>query len=149
MQVGILLNNIGNNQAAYMAINHANAIHRFKLGHVIELYIKNLTQPVVRPMCMVNSIDKGALVKDVLISTDLCTCKYMNNMIAEHKLFYIFDLEWLRHEVDYIETIKMLNNTRLLCGSKEHQEAIQKYCGLESKVIESFNLQRILNECIR
>lgn len=148
MQVGILLNNIGNNQPAYMAINHANTIHKFKLGHVIELYYQQISQPVVRPMCMVNTIDKATLVKDLVIATDLYNCKYLSTMTAKHKLCYLFDLEWLRHEIDYIDTFKMLRKTNLICGSKEHQEAIKKYCGVESKVIESFNLQRIINECI-
>lgn len=148
MQIGILLNNIGNNQSAYMAINHANAIHRFKLGHIIELYYQHISQPVVRPMCMVNTIDKATLVKDMVIATDLCTCKYLSSMTAKRKLFYLFDLEWLRYEVDYIDTIKMLRNTNIICGSKEHQEAIKKYCGVEAKIIESFNLQRIINEHI-
>lgn len=145
MQVGILLNNIGNNQAAFMAINHANTIHRFKMGHVIELYYQHISQPVVRPMCMVNTIDKATLVKDVVIATDLCNCKYLDAMTAKYKFFYLFDPEWLRYKTDYISTLKMLNNTNVICGSKEHAEVIQKYCGKEAKVIESFNVMRILN----
>lgn len=151
MHVGILLNNIGNNQIAYFAINHANNLHLTNSGHLIELYFENFSQPVTRPFCLINSIDKMILVRDTVIATDLTTLSYLKASTAKTKVLYLSDLEWIRRKIDVIQTIRNLNNQeiKIIARSKEHSEAIEIFCGRKPDfIVDDFNLQEII-KCLK
>lgn len=147
MHIGILLNNIGNNQAAFMLINHINSIHFSTNEHVIELYYQEYSQPVTRVFCLINNIDRMISIRDTVIATDLNTLSYLKASTAKTKILYLNDLEWLRYKVDYVSSIRNLNNKDLIliARSKEHAEAIEIFSGRKPDyIIENFNLQEII-----
>lgn len=147
-QVGIGLHSLENHQKVFEAINFANTVNSTDL-YSVSFFCYELINPVIDVMGAVDMIDNLTLVRDLVIVTDIQTCKILPECRATHKVLYLYDLEWLRKPSDYIENIKILKNNLVITRSKEYADIIHNYCGVSAYVVENFNIAGIANVCER
>jgi hypothetical protein len=80
----------------------------------------------------------------ILISTTIDNTILLSKAaINATKLFYVWDLEWLRDKKDYVYNMQAFRNPQiqLMARSKDHAQAIEKYCNRQvSIVLPNFNL---------
>ena len=72
----------------------------------------------------------------------------LKSFSPERKIFYVWDLEWLRqHGKEFENTVKAFtdNSITLIARSKEHALAIENYCNIKIEhVIENFNIKKLI-----
>ena len=109
--IGIVLNHLGASQLAYLAIHNANTINK-KGEHELLLFFKTMVQPclVVQAACM--HIAELYSFTGTIISTDIdSNITVINIPTACKKVFYVWDLEWLRDHKDYkYNMVSLLKN---------------------------------------
>ncbi len=63
------------------------------------------------------------------------------------KFLYLLDLEWLRHENDFHENMKILRDPSLTLVARglDHADAIENYCNIRPKyILQDWNAPKIL-----
>ena len=72
----------------------------------------------------------------------------LKSFSPERKIFYVWDLEWLRrHGKEFENTVKAFTDSEvtLIARSKEHALAIENYCNTKIKhIVEDFNIKKLI-----
>jgi len=141
MKVGVVLNDLGASQSAFMAISFANTLLVNNLLTDITLFFCTNVPVVTRPMVAAINVDKIHQFKGLLVATDLYTASLVAKTNAD-KALYLWDLEWLRDRGSYIANVTLLKNSgfKLFARSEYHAKAIENYCGVVPTVLPQFNL---------
>jgi len=73
----------------------------------------------------------------------------LNSISPKRKLFYIWDLEWLRpHAKDFIANLRIYRHPKLelIARSISHAQAVENYANKKvNAIIPDFNLQYIIS----
>lgn len=143
MHIGISLAHFSASQAAFYAIKFANKL--FKTEHDCTLFYRDLM-----PHCM--EIQAGCLTlseifgfKGTLITTSLYDTEFAIKAVGEGKrIFYIWDLEFLRNEKNFKKHLTIFRNPGILLAarSQSHSDAIENYCNRKpDMIVKDFNFE--------
>jgi hypothetical protein len=132
-----------------MTINYVNSL----IGQNkwdFTLFYNELINPCTKPLCAVMNISETWLYNGILISTDLDTSAMIAKTLKpKRKLFYIWDLEWLRMgKQNFLQNLQVYRNPNfeLIARSSTHAEAITNYANRTvNAVIPDFHLAHLLN----
>lgn len=130
MNIGIILPSMEIGQLPYEVITQINfeIANKSKLDY--RIFFENVSIECVKPMCGVMNISEIWAYSGLLISTTI------NNTIFSLKLktdvvraFYIWDMEWLRNEKNYLQNLSVLRDPRLILISRSEEAAreLEKY----------------------
>ena len=134
-QLGIILPNLGNNQLAFFTMLNVPTL--MKAGVDTVLFFEDNERPIMKPPCAImNASELWDFPGDV-IATTLNNATYLSNLVkAKRRILYLWDLEWLRHNKNFIRNMEILrSNIELAARSESHKKAIEKYCNKEVKYI--------------
>lgn len=147
MKVGICLSDLSNTQKAFMAISHCNTLIHNKIYQNLVLFFCTTTQHVIKSLCMSTTIDKIFAFDGLLIATCEHTASLFRRVKAR-KVFYIWDLFWLRGSGNYLANCDLLQDETisLACRSESHADCVENYCGRRPEVIPNFNLKMIIEK---
>lgn len=147
MKLGIVVNNVGQNQPAFMAINRANGLLQ-NTEHDIYLFYKEVSQFFVKFAGMSTSLDRMYHFEGPVIATDFDTASFLCNTYAPSvRVLYLFNLDWLNDSKNYLENIRLLTNKELviIAPSEEYAKELYNYCGRQpNAIIPRFNLNKII-----
>jgi hypothetical protein len=134
INVGIILPHLGASQLTEEVLN---SISDGKNRYV--LYYENLANPY-RPIPYMNTnITETVHFKGRLIATTLFSASYiLSNLNYTEKIFYIYELEWLKGRRDFLENLKTYRNQdiKLYTRSEEYSKLIGNYCNRKVEVKE-------------
>jgi hypothetical protein len=139
--IGIIVPNLGTSQLSVYAISFANKL--FKTEHDCCLFYRDLSAHCIdiKAGCMTISEVWG--FKGTLISTCLYDTEFLLKSISSgKKIFYIWDLEFLRNNKDYIKNTSIYRNPDIILAarSQSHAKAIENYCNRPvDMIVEDFN----------
>lgn len=145
-KIGIILNNIGNNQQAYDCINYANTLFQ-NPDYDCVLFFEDLSQRIVHPQCAVMNISDIWKFDGNIIFTKIEQYGLVSKLLLKKKMiFYLYDIEWVDSS-DYEKNYLALTdeNIKLVCRSQYHSNAVEKYCGRKADaIIPDFNIKKML-----
>ena len=152
-QTAIVLNSLSNSDLAFVSIN--------QVGHELNqetdtdcLFLTEEKHPPCIPIpCARMNISEVYSCKGLLISTSLSTANTVAKAIVEaEKVFYVWDLEFLRGKKDFVDNVKIYRNPALtlIARSQSHADAIENYCNRKPDfIIPDLNIgeiKRCLNQ---
>lgn len=148
MNIGLLVPDLGTSQLAYMAINQVNLASTVDKDNSYYLFYENATMPCVNPLVACMNISELHTFKGVLISTSIdLTLASLNAVTNTRKLFYVWDLEWLRpNKNNFLYNMQAFRNEQveILSRSNSHARAVENYCNrTPSLIVNNFNLLAI------
>lgn len=139
--VGVILPHLATSQLSYLVTMNAN-----KYNYV--LFQKQFLPPLQKIYTMVLPLSDAARVKDVLIGTDLQSAQIMSKMASpSRKIYYVWELEWLQHQCDYLSTVSILRdkNIEVIARSEDHKRQIELFnCDVKG-VIDDFNHDQLMS----
>jgi len=150
MNIGLIVNNLGASQLSYDLINQANKIS-FEGQHECFFFPRNLVVPCLPVKCTILNLTEIHDFQGLLLSFNLQDTQLLaETKNPARKVFYVWDLEWLRGKLNFVENLPIYTDKRLelYCRSHDHQKAIENYCNVLSHVVEDVNLLEIINESI-
>lgn len=143
MNIASIVEDLTLSQNSFYMIKNFN-----KLAERIEnqpyCFYTNLSSVTPKPLFAIMNLYYVNFFNDgKIICTDLDNLTVLLNLnSAAEKFFYVWDLEWLRGNNRYIDSVDLMNNERvkLLARSNIHAKAIESYCGREiHAVVDNWN----------
>ena len=119
-QIGIIVDDLSASQLSYYLIKNINEFLEDSLDDFVVFFENSISN----------------------------TLSMLKSFSPERKIFYVWDLEWLRqHGKEFENTVKAFtdNNVTLVARSKEHALAIENYCNIKIKhIVEDFNIKKLI-----
>ena len=129
-QIGIIVDDLSASQLSYYLIKNINEFLEDSLDDFV-VFFENATSSIVAPEFSISN-----------------TLSMLKSFSPERKIFYVWDLEWLRqHGKEFENTVKAFtdNNVTLVARSKEHALAIENYCNIKIEhIMENFNIKKLI-----
>lgn len=149
MKAGVLLKDLSSSQLAFLTIGGLNKIADSSKDDAIA-FVKHMARPCAPIHFACLNMCEAIVFDGLLISTDIDTATFALNINTNCKrIFYVWDLEWLRKKKDFLSNVKVYRDERmtLVARSEEHAKLIENYCNRKvDYIIENFNIPEICNE---
>lgn len=146
MKVGFCLKDFSLSQLAYYAIKMGNDLIKQDVS-VIGFYEDLKVQCARNDFPLMHSFETYGY-GGILVATSLGTAAtVLNSFSAQRRLFYVWDLEWLRlpyKQFGALHRIYSNDSLELIARSDEHAKAIRNCFNREAEVIENFNIAQFL-----
>lgn len=145
--IGVILPFVGPSQMAFYAIHNLNNISYNTHDVDCIIFTENLDKGCVPSLHSIMDVSQIWNFNGLLISTNIDnTMMNIKSTNAAKKIFYIWDLEWLRNKKNFTENMKVYRNEQinLVTRSEDYADAVHNYCGIRPRVIENFNLMEML-----
>jgi hypothetical protein len=145
-KIGILLPHTFDTQLAYEAIKEGNYLVFDNHNYDVSIFFEEFTPPIIKPIFGLFNASEVFSYDGTLISTTLSNTKIsIKTMKPERKIFYIWELEWLKNEKNYLDNISVYQNKdiELVTVSDDYAKEINNYCGIIPRVVKRFNLKEI------
>jgi hypothetical protein len=152
MNVGIIVPHLGASQLAYLAINQANLWAK-NSKHNMFLFYEDLVRPCVKVDVAAMNLNEIWNFKGLLIATTLSSASYMINAVCpSSKVFYTWDLEFMRKEKDFLRNSAIYRDEtiRLYARSKSHQAVLENYSNRKvERVLPNLDIMEMINDELR
>lgn len=147
--IGIIVTDLGPSQLAFMILKQTELLKG--LGWSSFIFYESLMRPCINPTVATMNISESVSFDGHCLSTNLNQTKLLlNNNTRGKKIFYVWDLEWLRgHDnFDFNSDIYRDENLILITRSQEHSDALKNYCNRKADhIVDNVNLSEIVKKC--
>lgn len=150
MQLGILLNNLGPSQLAYLAIRNNNLFVDKRPDIDCILFYENFYKPCLPGINVaIMHISEAWNYQGILVSTCLDTTeKLISFPGTKNKFFYVWDLEWLRLKQKHFRALQNIygsNELFLIARSAEHSKLLSNCWNVGYvPVVDDLNMEALL-----
>ena len=149
MNFGVLLNNIGANQLAYRVIQGLNELGNQRPDVDPIVYYENMQRSCLPTNFAVMQIAEAWGQHGTMMSTSLSTAHKLIGFPSERKIFYVWDLEWLRgHKERHYKLsadIYTHPDLELMARSQDHKNVIENAFNKEVKhIVPDFDIAKLL-----
>lgn len=149
MKIGIAVNHLGPSQLTYCLVKSAHEMLVTKPAVDITLFYENAVKPAFGLNFAAMPLVEAWTYGGTLISTNLNIAKQSIAFTGpKKKLFYVWDLEWLRFQNKEFRSLQQIYANpalTLLARSESHKQAIEQSWNIEvAATIDDFNLLKIL-----
>lgn len=150
MQLGILLNNLGPNQLAYLAIRNNNLFTDIRPDLECILFYENFFKPCLPAINVASMhISEAWSYKGALLATSLSTAEKMLSFPgSRNKFFYVWDLEWLRYQQKHFRRFQNVygnSQLKLIARSHEHSRLLRNCWNVNHvPVVDDLNMTGLL-----
>lgn len=144
-KVGLIVKDLLPSQCSFMSISIMN--NSCLKGNIdCSIFELNHTPPIIRARFGIFPINLAYLYDGILISTDIETTKFnIENCRAKKKIFYVWDLEWMR-KIRTFESNQIYSHPELtiVCRSQDHANCIERVCRRKAIVMSHFSVEEII-----
>ncbi len=143
-KLGILLNDFSQNDTAFWSIYHAN---KYKGNADIIGFYSIIGRPYMTPQFALMHAAEVYSFDGAVVATNLAAArKLLSCPSPSHKLFYLWDLEWLRQPFDYSQLSEVYKNESLILVARtdEHAKIIRNCWDRDAAVVENMDIEQIL-----
>lgn len=143
-KIGIVTHSLYNSQLSYTLIKECNELSQ-DINYDIAVFYEELAPPIIRPNFGIFNACEMYSFDGILIATTIPTALSVTRTVKSlKKIFYIWDLEWLRGQNNYLYNLSCYQHPelQLICPSDDYAKAIENYCNIQPKVLP-FNLKDI------
>ena len=151
-KLGILVPHLGASHQNYCLLRNVNRLLTQSADTDVILFYENLNIPCVQPMAAMMQIHEAWGFDAPVIATSLSTAEKLIRMPGPtKKIFYTWDLEWLRMPQKLWEQLYSVYahpSLRLVARGEDHKQILQDAWNKKvDAVIDDFELGPFLNLC--
>lgn len=146
----VLVPNLGSSQLSFFVITQINKMFEEKTDKDAIVFYENMSSSCMPVNFAVMDISECWSHAGPVIATSFSTAEKLRCFPSERKLFYVWDLEWIRNatikQYDRYKNAILDSSIELVARSKFHKAAIENCFNREvSNVIEDFDINKIIN----
>lgn len=145
--LGLIIPSLVTSQLAFFAIHRLNNISYNTHDIDCVAFVENVDKPCVPNLFSIMEMTQIWNFHGTLISTTLENASFAINATTNaKKIFYIWDLEWLRGKKNFKNNLSILRNPNinLATRSKDYADLTYNYCGIMPRVVEHFDVGAFL-----
>lgn len=145
VNLGIVVKDLSASWLSYLLIKQINTILDASSEFNFSLFFENISTMCINPKCSIMSINEIWTFSGILVSTCLDTHEMLNKIVNNKckKVFYIWDLDWLRDKKDFNKNTKLLRNpdVDVVVKNDVHYKLFKNYANREPDyTIDNINL---------
>lgn len=150
MNFNVLLQNVGASQLSYFVTRNLNVLGDKRPDIDPIVFYENIHKNCIPPKFAVMQIAEAWGQDGAMIATSLSTAFKLINFPAARRLFYVWDLEWLRHgqqrrRYEQFADVYTHPNLELIARSESHAAVIENAFNRKVEhIISDFNTDKIL-----
>lgn len=148
MQLGVIVDDLGYSQLSFTLLHQVYKLSQ-NIDNTVIIFQKDVVPPYMIPMCSVLNTSELFGFNGLLLVTSLDNLKLAKKIskAAKDIIYYMWDLEWLRNNKNFLENYKLLKDTKIIVQNKYHYDAVYQYCGFKPiAVIENLDLNNIVSK---
>lgn len=150
-KLGICINNLGPSQLNYFLIKSINEYLDSNINTDIIAFYENIQPKCIPTKFALMNIIEAWDYSGTLIATDLSTAsKIAKFPSVTRKIFYIWDLEWIRLRQKQFEELRSIYGNpelELVTRSVDYKKIIENCWNVEVKyTIENFEIETLIKE---
>lgn len=133
--IGIILPNLSGGQLVYEVFD---AIHGIKnnVDYDVVVFFEDYTDIPIKPPCACMHLTEIPNFKGKIIATNLSSASFLlKKTIITEKIFYVYDLEWIRGKNQYLINYKLYNSMPLYTRSEDYAKELKNYANVDAKVM--------------
>ncbi len=147
--INFLVSELGPTQQNYYLIRNVNRLHEDKTNYNVQVFTENLSRFCMKPIFGVMSVAEAWGQNGPFIAVNQSTAaKMLNYPLASRKLFYVWDLEFIRPwnlAYDYYSSIYTDKDIELIARSKDHADLIRNAFNKDCiAIVDNFNIDQII-----
>lgn len=148
-KLGIAVPNLGAGHMSYCLIRNINLFMSERYDTDITVFYETLALPCLPPACAVMQIHEGFSFDGPMVATSLSTADKLARWPGpSRRLFYVWDLEWLRMPQKSFEQLRGIYGNPdfdLIARGPDHAHVLMDVWNVPVKyVVEDFNILDIL-----
>lgn len=152
MNIGILLNNFGQNELAYYTLAQCSQLVKEDKSNSYFGFYEQLQPYCLDPPMSLMNVCEIVDFKGKLITTDLDMTERALGVVSDIEIiFYVHDLDWLRerkNRKNFFQNIKTYNNpdVTIISPSEHYAKELKNYSNrISDHVVKAFSLREILD----
>jgi hypothetical protein len=144
MNLGFVVNNLGNSEKIYDLLNFVKKIPEINNSINPCIFFQNAFPPLSDPNCLTMNILGISNFTGKVVAFDIESAQavYNNNSITENWL-YLYDLPWLSSVVNYEGCLEIMRAFKIVVKSKSQQEIVKNFTGFDNVYIAE-NMEALL-----
>lgn len=133
MNLGFVVNNLGNSEKSYDLLNFVKKIPDINNKVNPFIFFQNALPPLTDPDCLTMNIlgISNFTGKVVALDIESAQAVYNNNSITENWL-YLYDVPWLNSVVNYQGCLEIMTAFKIIVKSKSQKEIVKNFTGLDN-----------------
>lgn len=149
--LNVLVSDLSASQQNFYLISNVNLMHQQVPGLNIQVFCENILPFCIKPNFSVMNVSEAWGQPGPFVATNFSTAaKILNYPLATKRLFYVWDLEFLRggayRMYDLYAPTYLNKNLELVCRSEEHRNMVENAFNREVKhIIPNFNMNDFLD----
>jgi hypothetical protein len=148
-KIGIAVPNLGAGHMTYCLIRNVNLWMHERFDTDITLFYETLALPCLPPNCAVMQIHEGFSYDGPMIATSLSTADKLARWPGpSRRLFYTWDMEWLRMPQKSFEQLRGIYanpDLELVARGQDHARLLEDVWNVKVRaVVEDFDLNELL-----
>ena len=152
----VLVPNLGSSQLSFFVITQINKMFEEKPDKDAIVFYENMSSSCMPVNFAVMDISECWSHAGPVIATSFSTAEKLRCFPSERKLFYVWDLEWIRNtpaqsvQYENFKDVYTNKSLKLIARSQSHKKLIENCFNRDvDYTVENFNMQqitRIVNE---
>lgn len=149
MELGFLMDHLGPSQLSYRMISQVNDYLDNNCSNDIIVFFENLSRPVLSPRFAIMQINEAWGFQGAAIATSLSTAgKLVNYPEPLLKIFYVWDLEWLRSKnYNYEQNVAIYRHPELkiVTRCEDYKKEVENLWNVKvHDVVKDFNIEQFI-----
>lgn len=145
--IAAIVDNLGPSQMSFYLIKRFNNLIK-NVDYAPLCFYNNLTRPVITPFFGCANISSLSSFKGAAIATSIETAGLLLNTYNKmNRYLYVWDLEWLRHPIDFNGAMSIFRNPKIkiIARSDDHRRAIENYANKKvSGIVEDWSTEDLM-----
>lgn len=147
--LNFVVSDLSSSQQNYFLIRNLNMLTELLPQVNVQVFCENLSRFCLRPKFAIMNVAEAWGQTGPFVATNLSTAaKTITYPFASKKLFYIWDLEWLRgsnKNYNNYAPIYLHPSLELVCRSSEHKDLTEVAFNREVKhIVDNFDMKQLL-----
>lgn len=141
MNIGLVVNNLGNSEQSYEVIQLANKISETSNSLVPSIFFQNIMSNILEPSCLCMNITGISNFKGKVVAFGLDSASVIvNNNTNTENWLVLWDIPWLYAVINYPNCIEILKRFKIIVRSQSHKDIVENYTGRNDiQVFEDMN----------
>ena len=150
-KISVLVPDTGSSQLSFYLINEINKLSRDKPEIDAIVYCENKHRNCIPTNFSVMPINDAWGNDGAIIATTISTAEKMLSFNSNKKIFYVWDIEWIRNRQGYsleyekYENVYNSKNISLVARSHSHRKIIENAFNRKVEhIVSDFNMQQMM-----
>ena len=136
MNIGFVLNNIGNSEFNYELITSLNKLKDTTNQISPCIFYQNIVPPVITPCCFLMNLSGLSNYYGKLVVSEIEGANIVNsNNPTTENWYYFWDIEWFDNLINYEAYVNLLSNFKLVVRSESYKTILRNFTGREDILV--------------